>query len=333
MTRASSLARRRLIPALCYASLLPPPEAPMAYLLIWGETRELLPGDLAASLRAEEVRTLAALQAALDGKKAALVVPTRASSKPSRPRSRRGCARAARTRRDRGRRRPGRRRRSAAPVAIRRRPAPTSGHPGAAATPAGAGRRVPGPAQRDPADREGLQAQGRGAQPAQPDRGGALGRARHRPAPRADPPEEPRDHRRRRRQPLPRGAAPRNGGGDRLRFKLPQNDSVAVPFEECTIPLDETSIAGYVALTGKLVNVADAYNLPAGSPYTISRSFDEKSGYRTKSMLVVPMRDHQDKVIGVVQLINKKRDARGGPAAASLVEERSSPSRPWTRSW
>ena len=40
------------------------------------------------------------------------------------------------------------------------------------------------------------------------------------------------------------------------------------PFEEFTIPLDETSIAGYVALTGEPVNVADAYHLPEGSPYT-----------------------------------------------------------------
>ena len=60
------------------------------------------------------------------------------------------------------------------------------------------------------------------------------------------------------------------------------------------MPLTETSIAGYAALSGQIVNVADAYHLPAGSPYKISRSFDEKSGYRTKSMLVVPMRDHQD---------------------------------------
>ena len=87
------------------------------------------------------------------------------------------------------------------------------------------------------------------------------------------------------------------------------------------MPLDETSIAGYVALTGEPVNVADAYHLPEGSPYTISRSFDEKSGYRTKSMLVVPMRDHQDVVIGVVQLINKKRDPEAVLQPASLVDE------------
>jgi HD-GYP domain-containing protein (c-di-GMP phosphodiesterase class II) len=113
-----------------------------------------------------------------------------------------------------------------------------------------------------------------------------------------------------------------NGNADRLRFKLPQNDSVAVSdFQEFTIPLDETSIAGYVALTGEPLNVADAYNLPPGSPYTISRSFDEKSGYRTRSMLVVPMKDHKDLVIGVVQLINKKRDREAVLQSDSLVDD------------
>jgi HD-GYP domain-containing protein (c-di-GMP phosphodiesterase class II) len=107
----------------------------------------------------------------------------------------------------------------------------------------------------------------------------------------------------------------------RLRFKLTQNDSVVAPFEESTMALNDTSIAGYAALTGRGVNVADAYDLPSGSPFKIGRSFDEKSGYRTKSMLVVPMRDHMDKVIGVVQLINKKRDARMVLRPVGVVDE------------
>ena len=108
---------------------------------------------------------------------------------------------------------------------------------------------------------------------------------------------------------------------DRLRFKLAQNDSVVVAFEESTMPLSDTSIAGHAALSGRSVNVADAYHLPSGSPFKISRSFDEKSGYRTKSMLVVPMRDHLGKVIGVVQLINKKRDASMVLHPVGLVDE------------
>jgi HD-GYP domain-containing protein (c-di-GMP phosphodiesterase class II) len=108
---------------------------------------------------------------------------------------------------------------------------------------------------------------------------------------------------------------------DVLRFMRAQNDSVAVSFEERTMPLDETTISGYAALTGELVNVADAYNLRPGSPYRYGRSFDEKSGYRTKSILTVPMRDHNEDVIGVVQLINKKRDAKAVLQPVTLVEE------------
>ncbi|HXY40784.1 MAG TPA: HD domain-containing phosphohydrolase, partial [Vicinamibacteria bacterium] len=117
-------------------------------------------------------------------------------------------------------------------------------------------------------------------------------------------------------------------GRDRLRFKLTQNDSVEWPFEEFTIPLDQSSIAGYAALSGRVVNVGDAHRLPEGSPFQISRSFDQRSGYRTRSMLVVPMRDHQEVVIGVVQLINKKRDRSATLAPVSLVEEQVVPFAP-----
>ncbi len=109
--------------------------------------------------------------------------------------------------------------------------------------------------------------------------------------------------------------------GDRLRFKLAQNATVDVPFEEFTMPLDDASIAGHVALTGRPLNVADAYRLPEDSPFQISRSFDARSGYRTKSVLVVPMRDHENAIIGVVQLINKKRNPEAVLSPVALVEE------------
>ncbi|MBN2370280.1 MAG: GAF domain-containing protein [Vicinamibacteria bacterium] len=118
-----------------------------------------------------------------------------------------------------------------------------------------------------------------------------------------------------------RGSSPGSRDDVLLRFKLTQNDSVVVSFEEFTMPLDETSISGYVALTGQGVNIADAYDTPPGAPYRISRSFDEQSGYRTKSMLVVPMRDHQDTVIGVIQLINKKREAAAVLRPVALADE------------
>ena len=115
---------------------------------------------------------------------------------------------------------------------------------------------------------------------------------------------------------------------DQLRFTWTQNDSVPATFEEFTIPLAETTIAGYAALSGQAVNVADAYDLPAGSPFRYGRSFDERSGYRTKSILSVPMRDHQGEVIGVVQLINKKRDPHVKLQPVSVVEQQVVPFTP-----
>lgn len=98
-------------------------------------------------------------------------------------------------------------------------------------------------------------------------------------------------------------------GNDRLRFKLARNDTLPdLQLEEYTLPLDQTSLAGYVASTRKPLVLDDAYRIPAGVAYTLNRSFDERIGYRTKSMLVVPMLDHKDVVVGVLQLINRKRD-------------------------
>ncbi len=110
------------------------------------------------------------------------------------------------------------------------------------------------------------------------------------------------------------------GQPDTLKFALAKNDSASFEFQESRMPLDQTSIAGYVAIHGSAINVADAYELPTGTPYRISRSFDTKSGYRTKSMLVVPMRDHQGEIIGVIQLINKKTDPTAILRPSTLVE-------------
>ena len=98
-------------------------------------------------------------------------------------------------------------------------------------------------------------------------------------------------------------------GVRRLRFRLAQNLSIPdVPFVSFTIPLDRTSLAGYAATTGDPLVLDDAYFLPPDVEYSINRSFDERYGYRTKSMLVIPMKDHKEDIIGVLQLINRKRD-------------------------
>jgi HD-GYP domain-containing protein (c-di-GMP phosphodiesterase class II) len=96
------------------------------------------------------------------------------------------------------------------------------------------------------------------------------------------------------------------GGGTHLVFRLAQNDSVDVRFSRFTLPINRNSIAGYVAESGRALNLRDAYRT-RNLPFQIDRKFDRNSGYRTKSMLVVPMKNHMDEVIGVLQLINAKR--------------------------
>lgn len=99
------------------------------------------------------------------------------------------------------------------------------------------------------------------------------------------------------------------GAERRLRFKLTRNLSLPdLPFSEFTLPIDRTSLAGYAADTAEPLIIDDAYHLDDDptTPLSFNRSFDERSGYRTKSMLVVPMADHRGQLVGVLQLINRK---------------------------
>jgi len=107
----------------------------------------------------------------------------------------------------------------------------------------------------------------------------------------------------------------------RLRFKLAQNDSIDIPFRESTMEINHNSIAGYVASTGETVNIEDAYHITPEVPYSINRKFDEDSGYRTKSILAVPLRDQKDRIVGVLQLINAKRNGHAPLESLSAVEE------------
>lgn len=95
-------------------------------------------------------------------------------------------------------------------------------------------------------------------------------------------------------------------GAKRLRFKYSHTFSRDLPFEERVMPYNTRSLAGYVAVTGRVLNIPDAYGLDPALPYSFNRSFDTDFGYRTGSILVVPMRNHIDEVIGVIQLINCK---------------------------
>lgn len=95
-----------------------------------------------------------------------------------------------------------------------------------------------------------------------------------------------------------------------LVFKLTQNDSITFPFEEKRFPIDARSIAGFVAVTGKISNIPDVYQIGTDSPYVFNRTFDEKMGYRTRSMITIPMLNHEKEkgVIGVLQFLNRKSD-------------------------
>ncbi len=107
----------------------------------------------------------------------------------------------------------------------------------------------------------------------------------------------------------------------RLRFKLTQNDSLSFDSREFTMPISNRSIAGTVALSKKPLNLPDVYDLPKGSSFSFDRSFDERIGYRTKSMLVMPLISQRDEVIGVIQLINKKREPEKKVTSAAEVED------------
>ena len=82
-------------------------------------------------------------------------------------------------------------------------------------------------------------------------------------------------------------------------------------FKDLKLPVSEQSIAGYVALAKKRVNIKDVYDdgeLKALSPHlNFLKEVDKRTGYRTKQMLVAPVMDAGgEELIGVVQIINNK---------------------------
>ena len=101
--------------------------------------------------------------------------------------------------------------------------------------------------------------------------------------------------------------------GDQLRFAVVQNDSLVRRIGEREmksrlqaepLPLSETSLAGHVALTREVVNIPDVYEIPPDRPNTFSRQLDARNGYRTRSILVVPLQDPLGNLLGVLELIN-----------------------------
>jgi len=100
-------------------------------------------------------------------------------------------------------------------------------------------------------------------------------------------------------------------GNKRLGFKYSHTFSREIPLEEFYVAMNKKSIAGYVAVTGNVLNIPDVNRIPGDAPYSFNSSFDEQNSYITRSMLAVPMVNHVDEIIGVIQLINSKEDLRG----------------------
>jgi len=96
---------------------------------------------------------------------------------------------------------------------------------------------------------------------------------------------------------------------DLLEFVVAQNDrmspsQVTDNFLGRKIPVSQNSLAGFVASTGRTMNIPDAYDLPDDVPFSINKDFDEASGYRTKSLLAIPLTCPDGRCVGVLQLIN-----------------------------
>ena len=105
-----------------------------------------------------------------------------------------------------------------------------------------------------------------------------------------------------------------------LNFEILRNDSMntimggssgkEIPLEPVKLWLDEktpnqSNVSAYVALTGETVNIEDAYK-EDGFDFTGTKTYDSKSGYHSKSFLTVPLKNHENEIIGVMQLINAR---------------------------
>jgi len=100
-----------------------------------------------------------------------------------------------------------------------------------------------------------------------------------------------------------------------LQFKIVQNDTLNVNLKEHinwpNLPLyidgkeNKEMVAVLCALSGKVINIEDVYDAKEFN-FEGTRKFDKHNNYRSKSMLVIPLRNHEHEIIGVLQLINKK---------------------------
>ncbi|MDR6771164.1 HD domain-containing phosphohydrolase [Azospirillum sp. BE72] len=85
-----------------------------------------------------------------------------------------------------------------------------------------------------------------------------------------------------------------------------QNDVIRAKSALFTMPVDQTSIVGYVAATGETLLLDDAYVIPEDRSYRFNPAFDQRTGFRTRSIMAFALKGARDRPIGVVQLINRR---------------------------
>lgn len=115
--------------------------------------------------------------------------------------------------------------------------------------------------------------------------------------------------------------------GDVLTFEIAQNDKLQIAVggvhgkaDIPPVPLNMDSVSGYVAVTGETLNIADVY-AESEHHFEGPKNYDRMTGYHTRSMLVVPMSDHEDQVIGVLQLLNALSPSDAEAVAFSPEDE------------
>jgi HD-GYP domain-containing protein (c-di-GMP phosphodiesterase class II) len=99
---------------------------------------------------------------------------------------------------------------------------------------------------------------------------------------------------------------------DTLQFTYTQNDTLQkrlrsgekLIYSTFSLPINEQSIAGYVAATGRPLNLPDVYRLEPTRPYKFGKEFDQKSNYNTKSVLTIPLKAANGDTLGILQIIN-----------------------------
>ena len=105
---------------------------------------------------------------------------------------------------------------------------------------------------------------------------------------------------------------------DKLKFSHTQNYTLQkrlgrgekLIYSTFFVPINNRSIAGYVAKNCQVVNIHDVYKMNGSEPYTFDSDFDSISDYRTRSIITVPMINQRGDVLGVMQIINAQDNQR-----------------------